>query len=55
MANQTKTIHIEPGSELDRILAEADLEPVEVNVGDRRYWISRLGSAERSIVPRLAD
>ena len=40
--HQLKTIHVEPGSELDRALEEADGTPIELEKGGVRYRVIRL-------------
>ena len=42
MESPTKTIHIEPGSETESLLKEADDAPVEIEAGGSRYLVTRL-------------
>lgn len=43
MNSSTKTIHIEPGSDAESLLKEADKAPVEIEAGGSRYLLTRLG------------
>lgn len=54
MTDQLKKIRLEPGSELEQLLAEADVEPVDVDTGRGRYRIVRIGPDVADAVPRLA-
>lgn len=40
--HETKTIHVIPGSELDRLLEEADEAPIELEKSGARYRVSRV-------------
>lgn len=40
--HETKTIHVVPGSELDRLLEEADEAPIELEKSGARYRVSRV-------------
>ncbi len=42
MGSPTKTIHIEPGSEADSLLKEADNAPVQVESDGSRYLLTRM-------------
>jgi len=46
MAREPRTIVVEPGSELYRILGEAADEPVELRRNGVRYRVSRLATGE---------
>ena len=42
VTSTTKTIRVEPGSELDRLLDEADETPVELEKSGVRYRVTRV-------------
>ena len=42
MSSPTKTIHIEPGSDAELLLKEADEAPIEIEAGGARYLLTRL-------------
>src|SRR6185437_15910562 len=44
MARTSKTVHVEPGSELDRILKDAGENPIELELYGTRYRVTRIGS-----------
>lgn len=46
MNSSTKTIHIEPGSDAESLLKEADDAPVEIEAGGSRYLLTRLEDTE---------
>jgi hypothetical protein len=55
MVQRSKTIHVEPGSELDRVLQEAGDAPIELEQRGVRYRVIRVGSAVESRPIALAD
>ena len=55
MIHTPKTIHVEPGSELDRLLHELDDAPVELEQHGVRYRIIRLGETSTDHPLQLAD
>ena len=55
MAQGAKTIHVEPGSELDRILEAAGDTPVELEKRGVRYRVVKLGVAPSGHQGQLAD
>ncbi len=42
MSSPTKTIHVEPGSDAESLLKEADEAPVQIEAGGSRYLLTRL-------------
>jgi hypothetical protein len=40
MTDAARTIHVEPGSELDRLLEQVEEEPVEIERGGRRFRVT---------------
>jgi hypothetical protein len=46
MSSPTKTIHLEPGRDVESLLKEADDAPVEIEAGGSRYLLTRLEDAE---------
>ena len=44
MVHAAKVIHVEPGSELDRVLEAAGDTPVELERGGVRYRLSQVGA-----------
>ncbi len=55
MIHTPKTIHVEPGSELDRLLHELDDAPVELEQHGVRYRLIRLAETSIDRPLQLAD
>jgi hypothetical protein len=52
---ETKTFHVEPGSELDRLLDAAGEHQIELEKGGVRYSVTRVGTARAGNRLKLAD